>query len=178
MRTYVLWFEYIVKSATAGVNLASDAVTCRAMKKSNVSPDEYIASLPDGIREDLEVLDREISEAMAGQERVLWEGVFWGGSEQRIIGYGSYQYVGRSGASGEWFIVGLARQKAYFSLYVNAAGGDGYLLRGYANRLGKVKVGSANVTFKRLADLDLDALRQLLQEARATTVADPGGASG
>ena len=139
-----------------------------AMEKSNVTPDEYIASLPDGVREDIEAIDREISTAMAGQERVLWEGVFWGGSQQRIIGYGSYRYVGRSGASGDWFIVGLARQKAYFSLYVNAADSDGHLLGRYSDRLGKVKVGSANVTFKRPADLDLNALRQLLQEVRAT----------
>jgi hypothetical protein len=141
------------------------------MEKSSVSPDEFIATQPDGIREDLEVLDREISKAMAGQERVLWEGVFWGGSQQQIIGYGSYRYVGRSGASGDWFIVGLARQKAYFSLYVNAADSDGHLLRRYSDRLGKVKVGSANVTFKRLADLDLDALRQLLKDVRSTVTA-------
>ena len=67
--------------------------------------------------------------------------------------------------------MGLARQKAYFSLYVNAADGDGHLLRRYSDRLGKVKVGSANVTFKRLADLDLGALRQLLKDVRSTVTA-------
>ena len=48
---------------------------------------------------------------------------------------------------------------------------DGHLLRRYSDRLGKVKVGSANVTFKRLADLDLDALRQLLKDVRSTVTA-------
>jgi len=138
------------------------------MERSTVSPDEHIASLPDGIRQDVEALDREISAVMTGQERVLWEGVFWGGSQQRIIGYGAYRYVGRSGASGEWFIVGLARQKAYYSLYVNAADSDGYVLHRFVDRLGKVKASSANVTFKRLADLDLGVLRELLRQVRAT----------
>ena len=141
------------------------------MERSTVPPDEYIASLPDGTREDVAALDKEISAALAGQERVLWEGVFWGGSQQHIIGYGALQYVGRSGASGEWFLVGLARQKAYYSLYVNAADSEGYLLRRFVDRLGKVKAGSAIVNFKRLADLDLDGLRALLQAVRTTAAA-------
>jgi hypothetical protein len=142
------------------------------MERSTVSPDEHIASLPDGIREDMEVLDREISAVMAGQERVLWEGAFWGGTQQRIIGYGAYRYVGRSGASGEWFVVGLARQKAYYSLYVNAADSEGYVLGRFTDRLGKVKASKSNVTFKRLADLDLVVLREMLQEARSVAAAD------
>jgi hypothetical protein len=141
------------------------------MQRSAASPDAFLASLPDGIREDMQALDREIASAMAGHERVLWEGVFWGGTEQRILGYGSMRYVGRSGASGEWFLVGLARQKAYFSLYVNAADGEGPILPRFAARLGKVKASRSNVTFKQLADLDLGALRELLQRVRA---AHPG----
>jgi hypothetical protein len=138
------------------------------MERSTISPDEFIASLPDGIRQEVEVLDREISAALAGQERVLWEGVFWGGSQQHIIGYGSYRYVGRSGAAGEWFVVGLARQKAYYSLYVNTVDAEGYVLRRFSDRLGKVKASNSNVTFKRLSDIDLDVLRELLQTVRLT----------
>jgi hypothetical protein len=141
------------------------------MERSKISPDEYIASLPDDVRGDMESLDREIAAAMAGEERVLWEGVFWGGSEQHIIGYGAYQYAGRSGAAGEWFRVGLARQKAYFSLYVNATDGQGYLLARFVDRLGKVKTSKANVTFKRASDLDLATLRELLQAVRAAAAA-------
>jgi hypothetical protein len=107
---------------------------------------------------------------IAGQERALWEGVFWGGSEQRIIGYGALRYQGRSGASGEWFLVGLARQKAYDSLNVNAADSEGSLLPRFAPRLGKVKASKSNVTFKRLEDVDIDALRELRLKVRATTV--------
>lgn len=132
------------------------------MTPSTVTPDQHIATLPDGIREDVEALDQEISAAMAGRERVLWESVFWGGTEQHIIGYGAMHYVGRSGASGDWFLVGLARQKAHLSLYVNAADSEGHVLRRFVDRLGKVKAGSAIVTFKRLSDLNLDGLRALL----------------
>ena len=60
-------------------------------------------------------LDGASGGLFAGDERVLWEGPFWGGTQQHIIGYGSYHYKGRSGAEGEWFIVGLAAQKNYLS---------------------------------------------------------------
>lgn len=136
------------------------------MERSTTPPDDYLASLPDDVREDMTALDAALSRVFAGHERVLWEGTFWGGSQQRIIGYGAYRYQGRSGASGEWFVVGLAVQKNYLSLYVSAADGGRYLVKQYADRLGKVKAGSANVTFKRLADIDLDVVVEMATRAR------------
>ena len=136
------------------------------MERSKISPDEFLASLPDDVRDDMSTLDGVIAEAFAGDERVLWEGKFWGGTQQNIIGYGSYHYKGRSGAEGEWFVVGLAAQKNYLSLYVNATVEGQYVGKVYAPRLGKVKAGSANLQFKRAADLDLDVLRELATAAR------------
>ena len=136
------------------------------MKRSSTSPDEHIDSLPEGVREDIATLDTAIAGAIAGEERVVWEGKFWGGTDQRIIGYGSYHYKGRSGAEGEWFIVGLAVQKNYLSLYVTGAADGTSLAKLYAPRLGKVKAGSANLQFKRAADLDMDVLRELVARAR------------
>ena len=89
-----------------------------------------------------------------------------GGTDQRIIGYGSYHYRGRSGAEGEWFIVGLAVQKNYLSLYVSGVTHGTSLAKLDAPRLGKAKAGSANLQFKRAADVDLDVLRQLVARAR------------
>jgi hypothetical protein len=139
------------------------------MERSTTTPDEHIASLPDCVRDDIASLDGVIAEAMSGEERTLWEGVFWGGSSQHIIGYGSYRYKGRSGAEGEWFKVGLAAQKNYLSLYVNAAADGQSLANIYAPRLGKVKAGSANLQFKRAADVDLEVLRELIGRARELT---------
>ena len=112
------------------------------MQRSTTTPDQHIASLPDDVRGDIATLDAQISEVMAGEERVLWEGRFWGGSDQHIIGYGAYTYTGRSGASGEWFVVGLAAQKNYLSVFVNGAEDGNSLVERYAARLGKAKVGN------------------------------------
>ena len=135
-------------------------------RSTTTTPDDHIASLPDGIREDIAALDGEISTVLSGPERVLWEGVFWGGSQQAIIGYGSYRYQGRSGAEGEWFVVGLAAQKNYLSLYVNAADGSQSLAKAYGPRIGKVKAGSGNLQFKRAADLDPAVLREMVARAK------------
>lgn len=142
------------------------------MDRSKTTPDAFIASLPDGVREDIATLDGVISEAFAGEERTLWEGVFWGGTTQHIIGYGAYRYKGRSGAEGEWFKVGLAAQKNYLSLYVNAADDGQYLGKVYAPRLGKVKAGSANLQFKRASDVDLEVLGEMVRRARELTSRD------
>ncbi len=135
------------------------------MKRVSTSPDEYLASLPAEIRGDMETLDRRISAALPGHRRILWEGVFWGGSEQAIIGYGDYSYVRSDRKPVEWFIVGLARQKNYYSVYVNAADGRRYLTEAYAGRLGKVKAGKSSISFRRLADVEMEVLLELVERA-------------
>jgi hypothetical protein len=145
------------------------------MQRSTTTPDAFLASLPDDVRAELTTLDGAISRAMAGEERVLWEGKFWGGTEQHIIGYGAYSYVGKSGRSGEWFIVGLAKQKEHISVYVNASEDGAPLGRRFARRLGKVKVGSGQVGFKRLADIDLRVLVEMVTRARELTGGGAGG---
>jgi hypothetical protein len=132
--------------------------------RSTTTPDAYIASLPDGAREEVATLDAELARVFAGHERVLWEGPMWGGTHQRIIGYGAFLQRQRTGDV-DWFVMGLAVQKAHLSLYVNAAEDGQYLVKRYADRLGRVKVGSANVTFKRLADLDLPAVIEMAERA-------------
>jgi hypothetical protein len=141
-------------------------------KSTTTTPDEHIASLPDDVREDIAALDAAIAGAMPGDERVVWEGKFWGGTDQRIIGYGSYHYKGRSGAEGEWFVVGLAAQKNYLSLYVNAAEDGTYVSERYGSRLGKAKAKRANIQLKRAADIDLDVLREMVIRARELTGGD------
>ena len=137
------------------------------MQRSSTTPDEHIASLPEDVRVDIAALDAELSRIFAGHERVLWEGPMWGGTHQRIIGYGAYRQASRSGGDAvDWFVIGLAVQKAHLSLYVGAAEDGQYLAKRYADRLGKVKVGSANVTFRRLADVELPVVLEMAERAR------------
>ena len=143
------------------------------MERSTTTPDEFLASLPDGTRQDMEALDAAIAPVFAGHERVLWEGVFWGGSQQHIIGYGAYTYRGRSGATGEWFVVGIAAQKGAYSLYVNAAEDGQNLMKREGATLGKAKLGSAVASFRRVADMDLPAVVAIATRARDLVLGTP-----
>lgn len=145
------------------------------MKRSQTSPDEFVASLPDEVRADIATLDQRISRVMKGEERVLWEGKFWGGSDQRIIGYGEFSQTGRSGKKVDWFVAGLAAQKNYITVFVTATEDGAYLVERFADRLGKVKVGRSTVSFKRLAQVDLKVLLELIARARELTRSRPAG---
>ena len=104
---------------------------------------------------------------------MLWQGVFWAGTHQSIIGYGHIDQTNSSGKTVEWFLVGLARQKRNYSIYVNATVDNAYLAHSYADRLGKVKLGAASIGFRRLEDLDLMVLIELVTEADYLTPPDP-----
>jgi hypothetical protein len=62
-------------------------------------------------------------------------------------------------------MVGLAAQKNYLSMYVNAVDDDGYVLAQYKDRLGKVKVGAASISFKDVDDVNIDVLMELVDVA-------------
>ena len=128
--------------------------------------DEYLASLPEGVREDMTALDAVIGPVMAGLPRELYVGKFWGGSDQEIIGYGRVAYPRADGKEVEWFMVGLAKQKQYLSVYISAVEDGKYLSETSGPGLGKVKVGKSSISFKSVDDIDLEALGALVSRAR------------
>lgn len=139
------------------------------MEKSDLDPDAYLASLPQDRRGTMTALDALIRDALPGRPRTVWTGTFWGGTEQTIIGYGDITQSRPRGPDVEWFAVGLALQKAHVSLYVNAVDGGRYLTQAYAGRLGTAKVGSASVSIRRLEDVDVEALAEMLRRAGELT---------
>jgi class 3 adenylate cyclase len=148
----------------------------RAMEKVDTTVEELLDMLPDDVRPTMEKLDEIVTSCLPGRTRSVWEGTFWGGTEQRIIGYGDIVQPRPRGPDVEWFLVGLARQARHYSLYVNAVDDGRYLVAAYADRLGTVKVGSASIGFARLDDVDVEGLRALL--ARAHELTPAGSASG
>ncbi len=143
------------------------------MHQVETTPDDFLAALADAVRPDMQRLDALIADAMPGRSRVLWEGVFWGGTQQRIIGYGDLVQPRPRGGDVRWFVIGLARQKATISVYVNAVAGKRYLLADYAERLGKVKAGSAVLNIRSVADLDLAAFTEMIERANALCPPNP-----
>lgn len=114
-------------------------------------------------------LDTLISDAMFGTRRELYEGKFWGGSDQSIIGYGRMSSRRSDGATVEWFVIGLARQKQAISVYVSVVEDGRYLAEARGAGVGKVKVGKSVISFRSLEDIDTTKLRHLLERARELT---------
>lgn len=118
------------------------------------SPEEYIDRLDEPRRTDIRTLDELIRSTAPNLEPHLASG---------MLAYGRYHYKGKSkGTEGEWFHIGLASNKNYISLYVMAADKDGYLAESYKARLPKADIGRSCVRFKRLTDLDPEALNELI----------------
>jgi hypothetical protein len=80
----------------------------------------------------------------------------WGPS---IVGFGSYHYTYASGREGDWFLVGFAPRKRDLTLYVTS-GFDRY--EDVLARLGRYRTGRACLYIKRLADVDVAVLEELV----------------
>ena len=80
----------------------------------------------------------------------------WGDS---IVGFGSYHYKYASGREADWPLVGFSPRKQNLTLYI-MSGFEQYdeLLQ----RLGKHSTGKACLYVKRLADVDLAVLQELV----------------
>ncbi len=141
----------------------------RIMERVETSPDDYITDQEPETRAVLDELHTLIKTALPDSDYCMWEGVFWGGSEQRIIGYGNFFYVRSDKKKVEWFLVGLTRQKNYFSVYINAVEGRRYLTEIYKDRLGKVKTGKSSISFRNLEDVNVDVLREMIEHADRLT---------
>ncbi|MGB7340185.1 MAG: DUF1801 domain-containing protein [Phototrophicaceae bacterium] len=85
----------------------------------------------------------------------------WGDS---IVGFGMYQYTYESGRTGEWFLTGFAPRKQNLTLYIISGFDEFDALR---EQLGKHKVGSSCLYINKLADVDMDTLRDLVTQSVA-----------
>ena len=83
----------------------------------------------------------------------------WGGS---IVGFDTYHYIYASGREGDWPIVGFSPRKQNISLYI---------MPGFNNfepllkKLGKHKTSKACLYINKLADVDLEILKKLIQQS-------------
>jgi uncharacterized protein YdhG (YjbR/CyaY superfamily) len=127
-----------------------------------VTPADYISQLPQARREEVEKLDSLIRETAPKLESGLYGA---------MLGYGPYRYRYASGREGSGFKIALASQKNYISLYASIAVQGVYIPEKYRDRLPKASIGKSCVRFKRLSDLDEQALRELIAEAAAAEFA-------
>ena len=125
-------------------------------KPSLASVADYIAAIEDELRrKDCEILLELMTKLI--QEMP----VMWGAS---IVGFGHYHYKYASGREGDSCLVGFSSRKADISVY---------LLGAYPQRdellaqLGRHKIGKACLYIRKISDIDLTILEQLVSNSVA-----------
>jgi hypothetical protein len=82
-----------------------------------------------------------------------------------MLGYGSFPYKNHRNVTLMWPTVALANQKQYVSIYVCSIIDGKYLAESRKKELGKVSVGKSCIRFRRLEDVNLPALKKVIQIA-------------
>lgn len=118
---------------------------------TKIAPKDFIATVEDEKkRADAEVL-LTLMEEITGEPPVMWG--------PSIIGYGSYHYKYASGREGDWMLTGFSPRKTALTVYLmSGVERQGDLL----DKLGKYKNGKSCLYIKRLSDVDMEVLKELI----------------
>lgn len=127
------------------------------MQSTAKTVDAYMSELPEDRRAIISALDSLIRNCAPELTRANDIFMMYG-----MIGYGKYHYTYASGREGDWAAIALASQKNYISLYLCAADEHGYIPEQNKDRLGKVSVGKSCIRFKKLEDLNLEVVKELV----------------
>ena len=120
-------------------------------QKTNASVSAFLKSIADDDRrKDCQTLVRVMKRAVGAEPKM------WGSS---IVGFGHYHYRYASGRENDWFLAGFSPRKQDLTLYI-MAGFDRY--DALMAKLGKHKTGKSCLYIKRLADVDVAVLEELI----------------
>ena len=115
---------------------------------------EFIASISNKVRKkDSEAL-LELMQEITGKEPKIWG--------TRIVGFGKYSYARKNGDEFDWFNVGFSPGKAHMTLYVMY---DLEKQQTMLNQLGPHRHGRGCLYIKKLEDVDLDVLKEMIAKS-------------
>ena len=87
----------------------------------------------------------------------------WGSS---IVGFGSYHYKGASGREGDWLVTGFSPRKQNLTLYLM---GGFNAHTDLLKKLGKHKTSVGCLYIKKLEDVDVKVLKELIKKSMKVT---------
>jgi hypothetical protein len=123
-------------------------------KPTEQSVEQFLQGVPDEQRRQDCFTMLELMRQITGTDPKLW------GSS--IVGFGSYHYKYASGHEGDSFLTGFSPRKQNLTLYI-MPGFDQY--DALMQKLGKYTIGKSCLYIKRLTDIDLPTLRELIQQS-------------
>lgn len=123
-------------------------------KNSARTVKEYIENVPADRRDTIESLHEFIQQAAPKLKPHY---------ATNMLGYGSMKYLDSRKKPIDWPIISLANQKNYISLYVCVLDGGKWAAEKYASKLGNVSVGKSCIRIKKLEDINLDQLKEVIK---------------
>lgn len=125
-------------------------------KPTDRSVDAYLADIADPVRvADCRALI-DLMKRITGENPVLWG--------PSIVGFGKYRYPTASGKPGESCVTGFSSRKPDLSIYLLIGGTNRERL---LEKLGRHKMGKSCLSIRRLEDVDLTVLEQLIRDSVA-----------
>ena len=116
-----------------------------------VSVDDFLKTVTDeDRRKDCLTIVKIMEQATRAEPRM------WGPG---IVGFGTYHYKYASGHEGDWMLTGFSPRKQDLTLYIMPGFGH---YEAMMARLGKYKTGKSCLYIKRLADVDMSVLKELV----------------
>jgi hypothetical protein len=122
-------------------------------ERASASPEEFLDRLEGARRTDIERLHERVR-SVAPEMTVS--------AQAGMLAYGSYQYRYASGREGTWFVLGIASNKQYISVYAPTLS-----LEPFAERLPRANLGRGCIRFKRVDDVDLAVIDELIAASAA-----------
>ena len=132
----------------------AEAASDRTTRPTDADVAEFLDAVPDERRRDDARAVLELMRTVSGSEPRMWG--------PSMVGFGRQPYRTADGKEREWFAVGLAPRKAALTLYgLTYYGSNTDLLE----RLGPHTTGKGCLYVKRLEDVDLEVLTELVRRA-------------
>jgi hypothetical protein len=132
-------------------------------RPTGASVEDFLAAVPDARRRADARVVLELMRRVTGAAPEMWG--------PSIVGFGRYRLTYASGRSAEWPLAAFSPRKQDLTLYI-MPGFDHYA--GLMARLGKHRTGKSCLYLKRLADVDLGVLEELVTESVARVRAKYG----
>jgi len=133
-----------------------------ANTNKTVATDASVAAFLEGVASDQQRADSRtlvsLMEEITGDPATMWG--------PSIVGFGTYTYAYESGRTGEFMLCGFSPRKAAISIYLS---GDSERRDELLSRLGKHTTGKSCLYVKKLSDIDMAVMRELI-EATVKTI--------
>ena len=132
--------------------------------KTGASVEEFIAGVENKRRREDGVALLEMMREITGLEPEMWG--------PSVIGFGDLRYKYESGREGDIFLTGFSPRKRSLSLYIAS---DFAEYEALLARLGKHRKSVSCLYINKLADVDMDVLRELVLRSYESAKEGGGG---